>query len=296
MQAVNICSANDGELRNAFCVPEWPAMGICCNTRRPTAAPRETSREMILDERRVDYKPVADARDHTSFTEADPIERMRLSQAVESYLNVVSCRYRILAEDRQVEGDADERDTLDMTLNEPEAEWELEESDEPARDAVIEARRGAQEARQFVEQKRLEMKQEQERYKISAELFRADQKMGEVAARRAELADFLLQRGFRGADVPKTKLLRKTYPLHMAVAEGSKRIVELLLADGVDSDRKDSSGRTALQLAMKNGNAQIVDLLRRDSRVTQDSLPEPLPRQAKETERRTPCRSALGGA
>jgi hypothetical protein len=50
-------------------------------------------------------------------------------------------------------------------------------------------------------------------------------------------------------------------PLHAAAAAGHKDIVLLLLSQGVDPNSKDSTGDTALLLALRNGHANVVDVL-----------------------------------
>lgn len=66
---------------------------------------------------------------------------------------------------------------------------------------------------------------------------------------------FLTVHGFpRGSDVnsAKQKLLRTTYPLHVAVMTGYERMVSLLLQLGARPDQEDSAGRTPLVLAQKH--------------------------------------------
>lgn len=51
-------------------------------------------------------------------------------------------------------------------------------------------------------------------------------------------------------------------PLHWAVGNHNKEIVELLLAKGADFKTKDKSNRTPLQLAVERKDEQIANLLR----------------------------------
>jgi ankyrin repeat protein len=61
--------------------------------------------------------------------------------------------------------------------------------------------------------------------------------------------------------------LIKRLPLWAAASHGYGLVVELLLAtDGVDTNHKDSSGRTPLYLAAGNGHEAVVKhLLQRQS-------------------------------
>jgi ankyrin repeat protein len=44
-------------------------------------------------------------------------------------------------------------------------------------------------------------------------------------------------------------MLRTTYPLHRAAELGDEKMVESLLAEGADPAQKNSSGKTAVQVA-----------------------------------------------
>jgi len=52
-------------------------------------------------------------------------------------------------------------------------------------------------------------------------------------------------------------------PLHLAVQEGHKSIVELLLDKGADANAKDNDGETPLHIAVSSGHKDVVELLRR---------------------------------
>jgi len=52
-------------------------------------------------------------------------------------------------------------------------------------------------------------------------------------------------------------------PLHLAVRGGHRDIAELLIAKGADVNAKNKSGRTALDIAVDQGHTEIVELLRK---------------------------------
>lgn len=60
---------------------------------------------------------------------------------------------------------------------------------------------------------------------------------------------FLKEHGFSSVSAPKRTFTKTTYPLHMAVKIGDPLMAAMLLAEGADPVRKDSSGKTASQLA-----------------------------------------------
>ncbi|KAF8377087.1 hypothetical protein HHK36_030460 [Tetracentron sinense] len=70
----------------------------------------------------------------------------------------------------------------------------------------------------------------------------------------------LLQNINQGAEVDKPTSNGKT-ALHLAVCEGNTEIFKLLLDKGAEVDKPMSNGNTALHLAIYKGNAEIVKLL-----------------------------------
>lgn len=80
----------------------------------------------------------------------------------------------------------------------------------------------------------------------------------EILDRRDRMAvdSFLWENGFKGGDVntKRRKLLKTTFPLHVAVTKGDARMVEVLLRMGADISKRSSSGETALDLARKLQN------------------------------------------
>merc|ERR1719382_1499995 len=94
------------------------------------------------------------------------------------------------------------------------------------------------------------------------------QKQAQVAERRRALKQFLNKNGFSGVNEPRrVRLLWTSYPLHVAVEKNNLRVVEMLLAEGADVSQKNSSGRTAAQVAQRRNNkgerSTMLQLLQR---------------------------------
>merc|ERR1712039_956375 len=87
--------------------------------------------------------------------------------------------------------------------------------------------------------------------------------MGE-RERKAAVTRFLKENGFAdGVDGKKRSFLKTTYPLHCAAKAGNTRILEMLLQEGADASQKNSSGKTAAQVAEKsNRNNSHVGAIR----------------------------------
>jgi len=83
----------------------------------------------------------------------------------------------------------------------------------------------------------------------AAERRRRAQEEAERRARSARVVEFLKAQGFAGVNAGKRKMLRTTYPLHRAAELGDEKMVEALLAEGADASQKNSSGKTAAQVA-----------------------------------------------
>lgn len=121
------------------------------------------------------------------------------------------------------------------------------ETQEAARKTRLDAKReDNRQARDEQEQARLEQLQEQRE--------------------RDALSAFLLVNGLAGADTKRKRLLSSSYPLHVAVERNDPEAVRLLLRAGAERGRKNSSGRTPLQLAerrnKKGTREQVLALLR----------------------------------
>lgn len=89
---------------------------------------------------------------------------------------------------------------------------------------------------------------------------------------------FLEENGFKmlgDGELPvntkkKSGLFSSTFPVHVAVRQGSAAMLERLLAAGANPEQKDSSGKTPLALAEKLGRrddlfSEVLQILRRQS-------------------------------
>ena len=61
-------------------------------------------------------------------------------------------------------------------------------------------------------------------------------------------------------------------PLSVAVANGDKEIVELLIANGADVNAKTDAGETPLDWAIKNKHPETADLIRKHGGKTGEEL------------------------
>merc|ERR1712187_865083 len=73
----------------------------------------------------------------------------------------------------------------------------------------------------------------------------------EQEVRTKAIAGFLKEHSFSSAGGPKRSMMKTTYPLHCAAKEGNWQMVEMLLKEGVNPAQKNSSGKTAAQVAQK---------------------------------------------
>merc|ERR1712083_1196344 len=82
--------------------------------------------------------------------------------------------------------------------------------------------------------------------------------------RKAQISAFLKKHGYTSVSAPKRTMLKTKYPIHTAAKSGDPQIVAALLQEeGLDRTQKDSSGRTALQIAQaKNKNGSHESVLR----------------------------------
>mmetsp|Transcript_11454 Transcript_11454/g.35447 ORF Transcript_11454/g.35447 Transcript_11454/m.35447 type:complete len:207 (+) Transcript_11454:110-730(+) len=122
--------------------------------------------------------------------------------------------------------------------------------------------RREEQRKQEEERVRLEEKARQERER------RAEaERLREEKLRQEELQAFFKKNGFVDAHTPKlsSTLLgsSKTYPLHCAAELGEARIVELLLKEGVDPTQRNSSKKTAAQIAQKKNKGRSHDAVLR---------------------------------
>merc|ERR1712013_388981 len=88
--------------------------------------------------------------------------------------------------------------------------------------------------------------------------------------RKEQVKDFLDKNGFTGVNEGKTsgrtRLTKKTtYPLHYAAECGNDKMVAWLLEEGADPEQKNSSGKTAAEIASsknkKGSHSSVVSVL-----------------------------------
>lgn len=161
----------------------------------------------------------------------------------------------------------------------PDAE-RLRQEQEEAR-VRQEQERLEQEARQREEEERAEQQRkrreeeeeraEQERQRLETERLEQERRAGEQLVKDQEnrqfAEKFLEDHGFPKDNVnaKKKKMMKTSYPLHVAVTDANARAVELLLWLGANPATKNSSGQTPLDLAQKldksGSHADVVRVL-----------------------------------
>merc|ERR1719284_226372 len=151
----------------------------------------------------------------------------------------------------------------------PEDAWkQLAAEDESLRKAEDGARRQTEELRRQVKEAERAYREEHARY----ERLRREREMAEhaEAAQRSEasglaeererwlrktaVAAFLKDHGFSSVVGSKRSLvppMKTTHPLHVAAERGQVRMVDMLLKEGANVQQKNSSGKTALQVAQE---------------------------------------------
>ena len=94
-----------------------------------------------------------------------------------------------------------------------------------------------------------------------------------------DMAQLFLERG-ASANGERNPMVKMAYsPLQCAAKEGHVSTVALLLQHGADRTRKDMSGKTALDLARKNGHTEVVKILE-DGSATPAAAPQNPPPSA----------------
>jgi len=84
-----------------------------------------------------------------------------------------------------------------------------------------------------------------------------------VRDRREAVATFLVENGFTGVTAKRKRLVFATYPLHVAAEKGDALLISYLLEEGADAQQRNSTGRTALQVARrKNKDGSHDEALR----------------------------------
>eukprot|EP00441_Pelagodinium_beii_P045643 CAMPEP_0197623998 /NCGR_PEP_ID=MMETSP1338-20131121/3833_1 /TAXON_ID=43686 ORGANISM="Pelagodinium beii, Strain RCC1491" /NCGR_SAMPLE_ID=MMETSP1338 /ASSEMBLY_ACC=CAM_ASM_000754 /LENGTH=244 /DNA_ID=CAMNT_0043194093 /DNA_START=58 /DNA_END=792 /DNA_ORIENTATION=+ len=88
---------------------------------------------------------------------------------------------------------------------------------------------------------------------MEAERKEREREEKDAKERRSSIDAFLKKNGFTAVNAPKKSLLSGTvYALHKAAKAGDARMAQALLLEGADKAKKDSAGKTALEVAQKN--------------------------------------------
>jgi len=74
----------------------------------------------------------------------------------------------------------------------------------------------------------------------------------EILRRRRQVAEFLVNNGFAGVMSRRKSFLGSTFPLQVAAKLADDTLVQLLLEEAADTNQRDSSGRTATDVAKRN--------------------------------------------
>lgn len=93
-----------------------------------------------------------------------------------------------------------------------------------------------------------EQEEEHEEWESQQRVLKAEAQSQE-AMRREVVAAFLCEHGFKAVDGKIRRMMKTTYPLHIAAEKGDARIVEFLLCEGADPAQKNSRGQTPKQVA-----------------------------------------------
>eukprot|EP00930_Biecheleria_cincta_P079474 TRINITY_DN6732_c0_g1_i1.p1 TRINITY_DN6732_c0_g1~~TRINITY_DN6732_c0_g1_i1.p1 ORF type:complete len:245 (+),score=83.17 TRINITY_DN6732_c0_g1_i1:70-804(+) len=87
----------------------------------------------------------------------------------------------------------------------------------------------------------------------------------ETKQRKALVAAFLKKHGFAEVNSSKRSLFGTSYPLHKAAENADDKIASMLLKEGAKLDQKNSSGRTAAEVALKSNHkgshAKVLSVL-----------------------------------
>mmetsp|Transcript_30750 Transcript_30750/g.84807 ORF Transcript_30750/g.84807 Transcript_30750/m.84807 type:complete len:227 (-) Transcript_30750:290-970(-) len=67
--------------------------------------------------------------------------------------------------------------------------------------------------------------------------------------RKSAVMAFLKESGFASVASSKTVMRRTTFPLHVAAEAGNAKMVDMLLKEGADPEQRNSTGKTAAQVA-----------------------------------------------
>jgi hypothetical protein len=120
-------------------------------------------------------------------------------------------------------------------------------------DQAAEARRRECEAKEAARQQQL---------REEAERAEAEEQQRQEEARRhrqAKVSAFLKAQGFKSVTAPKRSMMKTTYPIILAAEAGDTEMVGFLIQEGADAARKNSSGKTAQEAAMKKNKKSSHD-------------------------------------
>jgi len=92
---------------------------------------------------------------------------------------------------------------------------------------------------------------EEEARRKAAERMEQERKAKEESDKKA-VEEFLSCNGFSDVNYKRSKMMKKSYPLHEAVQQNNAPLAQLLLAAKANPELKNSANQTALQLAQKN--------------------------------------------
>jgi hypothetical protein len=152
-------------------------------------------------------------------------------------------------EERQQREEEAARERARILQEQLEAERQRAEAEAAERQRV-EAERRAEEAAARRRQEELARQQrEREEAERRAEEQRQEEELRQQ--RQAKVAAFLKSKGFADVMAPKRSMMKTTYPIIVAAEAGDKEIVEFLIQEGADPAQKNSSGKTAIDIAAK---------------------------------------------
>jgi len=154
---------------------------------------------------------------------------------------------------RRAEEEAEAECRRQEAADRAEAERLQQEEDEAERrqTAALEARR--REAEEAAQQQRL---------REEAERAEAEEQQRQEEARRdrqAKVTTFLKTKGFKSVTAPKRSMMKTTYPIILAAEAGDTEMVEFLIQEGADPAQKNSSGKTAQEVATKKNKKSSHD-------------------------------------
>lgn len=157
------------------------------------------------------------------------------------------------------EAERQERSRLEEERKRVEAAEHQRQLEKAVREREEKERREQQELARLA-QEHEEKRQQEEAARIQADKrerarLEAEQRAcQEEAAARQQLEAWLKKNSYSGVNTKKKKMMMARYPLHDAVTQRDATTVRLLLRFGADKGLKNSSGRTAHELAKHKSN------------------------------------------